>query len=817
MSVMFANKSQMNNGKFKAHNISGIDMKRKLRGLLQYEGQQNNDNNEIEQGVSLGKRQRVCKYGEEFYYGEFEMEDHSVEDDSEVEDTEEDEDYEVTRNKRSKTKDCRSSVHSHRNRNTKAIKEFYAGKNHVIENTGIKHITAKPAVRKSRTKGRYNDCEKKVSLKNNYSGSSDSNNSSSSLTTGSPTSMNSTANSDGDSITRPRRKTSCSDVKTPNKGQQIVKLCHQCKKNDSRYAVPCKNCKEKLYCVRCIRQWYPQISEEEISESCPFCRRICNCNECLHTSGRIKTSKRDISSEERAQHLRYLVKSLYPFVRQIQEEQSEEMELEANVQGCPLREDDIPESSSFEDERIYCNQCATSIFDLHRSCPNCCYELCLSCCQEIRQGKLSGGPPGVPYKYIDKGNDYFHGCDPLPSYPQDESIDTLDDSLSEWKACGDGRIPCPSIDRGGCGNGNLELRTILPKGWIRTLEMKAALLLSVEDNIGMEKKSLRSRFETICKAGSWEKSTKNHLYCPSFSDALRRGSMIKFREHWVNGEPVIVRDAVQQTAGLSWEPMVMWRALCDNVDSNIKAVDCLANCEMEISARQFFKGYTTGRRYTNFWPEMLKLKDWPPSNKFDDVLPRHCDEFISALPFQEYTDPRAGVLNLGAMLPSTILKPDLGPKTYIAYGVSQELGRGDSVTKLHCDMSDAVNILMHTADVALSEDQISAIDSLKEKHRAQDQRELHFAVDGFHDHNPSVSLSIEREFDNCSSSSDSRESGAALWDIFRREDVPKLEAYLMAHFKEFRHTYCCPVEQVKVLSLNKNTCLRFLLSLTISN
>ncbi|KAL6555073.1 hypothetical protein OROGR_006331 [Orobanche gracilis] len=115
------------------------------------------------------------------------------------------------------------------------------------------------------------------------------------------------------------------------------------------------------------------------------------------------------------------------------------------------------------------------------------------------------------------------------------------------------------------------------------------------------------------------------------------------------------------------------------------------------------------------------------------------------------------------MLPPTIAKfdkLDLGPKAYIAYGNAEELGKGNSVTNLHCDMSDAVELGKGNYVTNLHCDISDAVNIL-----------LH------------------------NTDSDKDETGA-LWDIFRREDVEKLEEYLFNHYTEFQYPCGCPVDKV---------------------
>nr|XP_023919066.1 lysine-specific demethylase JMJ25-like isoform X2 [Quercus suber] len=695
--------------------------------------------------------------------------------------------------------------------------------------------------------------------------------------------------------------------------EEVSLMCHQCQRNDKGRVVRCKKCKRKRYCKPCLDNWYPNIEEDYIAEACPVCRGNCNCKACLRLDVPVKNLKNldlDISEDEEFEHYKYMLQVLLPFLQRISEEQMVEKNLEAKRQRLLLPDLKIEKADCPVDESVYCDICRTFIFDFHRSCPRCSFDLCLACCREIRDGHLQGGEEEVVIEYIDRGFEYLHGGkgEKVKLPIETRSMDTIN-SKSEWKANDDSTIPCPPEDMGGCGLGILELKCMFSHS---STEKKKKVMFS-DSSTEKKKKLVFSEIpvsELVRKAEEIAKTynlmdvaAAHSQFCPCFNSvgevdlsnnklrkaAFREGSddnylcclgaqdiqhedLKHFQWHWSRAEPVLVSDVLESASGLSWEPFVMWRAvrqlkhLKHDRLLEVKAIDCLDCRETDVNIHEFFTGYTEGRYDRYLWPVILKLEDWPPYTLFEERLPRHGAEFICCLPFKEYTHPRKGVLNIAVRLPDKSLKPDMGPKTYIAYGAAQELGRGDSVTKLHCDMSDAVNILTHTAEVPLKKESLESIEKLKKRHFEQDQRELFGdfqAVDEKVETNVSVveSCTVTADDKNISSGSgyqntgitveradpivelngDRGESrlngkdfssgseleknegakvdqensggsdttisgnkldrleasqGGAIWDIFRRQDVPKLQEYLNKHFREFRHIHCCPLPQV---------------------
>ncbi|CAF2125778.1 unnamed protein product [Brassica napus] len=448
-------------------------------------------------------------------------------------------------------------------------------------------------------------------------------------------------------------------------------------------------------------------------------------------------------------------------------------------------------------------------------------------------------------------------------------------------------IPCPPTESGSCGTSTLELRRLCECDWVQKLITNAeevTLQFQPPDvDIAHECSSCTS---IISRQAAFRKNGHdNFLYCPNAVD-LAEDDIVHFQSHWMKAEPVIVRNVLDKTSGLSWDPMVMWRGCremnpkvkCKGDGKSVRVLDCFDWCEVEINIHQFFQGYLKGRMDPKGMPVMLKLKDWPPSTLFEERLPRHNSEFISALPFSVYTDAKSGIFNLATRLPKGSLKPDLGPKTYIAYGFPEELDGGDSVTKLHCDVSDAVNVLTHTAKVDIPPGQYKLVKkaqlrkqhvgqqteasasenkSLKEveneeaalkncdglvreeslknkagnkepsnnssKRSSSQEGKCITAMESDHDpkeaaglipqknvtmtnesiadenHND-VCLKTERlsseETNGNANESSKAVRGGAVWDIFRREDVPKLIEYLKRHKHEFRHFYNEPVKSV---------------------
>lgn len=236
---------------------------------------------------------------------------------------------------------------------------------------------------------------------------------------------------------------------------------------------------------------------------------------------------------------------------------------------------------------LFSDNCRTSIVDFHRCCPCCSYDLCIYCCREIREGIIPGGYAKPLPQFINRGREYLHGGAPTMSSPIKLDV-TKDPPQREWRANSDGSICCPT---GVCGeNTTLELRCMFQDGVIQELLEKASAITGnpefaelPEISSGcfcLHSTALTSDGSILRMAAKRDNSGNNYLYCPAARD-VEKGELEHFQKHWTKGEPVIVRNVLEFTSGLSWEPMVMWRAIrekksraqSENLD--VIAINCL--------------------------------------------------------------------------------------------------------------------------------------------------------------------------------------------------------------------------------------------------
>ncbi|PHT47935.1 hypothetical protein CQW23_12143 [Capsicum baccatum] len=130
-----------------------------------------------------------------------------------------------------------------------------------------------------------------------------------------------------------------------------------------------------------------------------------------------------------------------------------------------------------------------------------------------------------------------------------------------WVANCDGYIICAPVEMGGCEKCVLELKHPLTRNWISTLNAKAERIL-IQCNFSQMISQPICRTddpELLHKAASRVGPDDNCLYSTTAKDATEDDALLHFRRRWAKGKPVIVRNVLEHTSGLSWEPMVMWR------------------------------------------------------------------------------------------------------------------------------------------------------------------------------------------------------------------------------------------------------------------
>lgn len=511
--------------------------------------------------------------------------------------------------------------------------------------------------------------------------------------------------------------------------------CHWCRKSSYRILVRCKSCQKESFCEDCIEE--RGFVKEEVRKACPICRKTCRCRACSISKAKDfehKETTKDVETVEKLQQLHYLIQLLLPVMEKMNLEQSIELETEAKIKGATRYE--IPQIKVGGKNFVCCN-CNTSIIGFYRSCKSCSYNLCLSCCHEFRQGKLTGGIKENKIMFPNRKR----ACtsdNKLPSHrKQNGSSNQGRNSIASptlprnWKVYNDGRISCPPKFLGGCGGDCiLDLRCVSYFGWDKELQASVKDIVSRYDfpdasdvrsscSLCRNMDNRASGSKLLLETARRDDLSENFLYYPTIQD-LHIEKIQHFQNHWRKGHPVIVRNVIQVATNVTWDPFTLFCTYLGKSSEASKTANCLDWFEVELSDSQIFMGSMEGQTNAFMHQETVKVKGWFCPNLFQEHFPDHFAQIMHSMPLKEYMDPKSGCFNLAAKLPEDMFKPDLGPSVHIAYGEPEEFMQGHFITRLSYDSYDVVNILVHTKDVPVSQKEINRLKTLLEKYKDQD-------------------------------------------------------------------------------------------------
>ncbi|CAN7134540.1 unnamed protein product [Brassica rapa subsp. narinosa] len=545
--------------------------------------------------------------------------------------------------------------------------------------------------------------------------------------------------------------------------ESLGQTCHHCLRKDRERIISCLKCNQRAFCDACITTQYSEIPLEEVEKVCPACRGLCDCKHCLRSDNTIKVRIQKVPVLDKLQYLYRLLSAVLPVIKQIHLDQCTELELEKRLRGAEI---DLVRARLKADDQMCCNVCQVPVVDYYRCCPNCSFDLCLRCCQDLRAESsveiggtsqtIGDRRTGVPKLKLNFSNKF-----------------------PEWEVNSDGSIPCPPKEHGGCGSKSLNLARIFKMNWV------AKLVKNAEEMVNGCKVS------DLCSPELCD----NPVYSPSV-ETVRSDGVATFEKQWSEGRIVIVKRVLEESSFSRWDPETIWRDIEDvsEHDPFLKAINCLDGSEVEVRLGEFRKAYRDGRNKETALPFSWKLKDWPSPSASEEFIFYQRPEFIRRFPFLEYIHPRLGLLNVAAKMPHYSLQNDSGPKVIVSCGTYKETDGGDSLTSIHYSMRDMVYLLVHTpegtklesvrettnhgpgkADEKMGENE--SLVSPKEKLIDGELHDLSLGTSNTEKNESEMMLSVEP---SCTSSC----AGGVQWDVFRRQDVPKLAEYLQRTFQK---------------------------------